>query len=305
MTNSVSILIISFNRPDDLLELLQGLSTQKNLDSLEETLILDNASTVSYQPVLDFISTHNNLKVNFIRQEENLGVARGRNLLMAQAKGNILLVLDDDVLFYTEDDFERLSLLLEKPFFKKANTAVVTPKIIYAENKQLQVTAFPHKKFKEYSDKTQFLTSYFTGCAHLIKKEVLEKTGLYPADFFYGMEEYDLSYRVINAGYAIGYDNEVTLMHKESAQGRQANYKKLKMQWINKSKVSWRYLPFIYFKITAIAWSFQYLLKAKGHLGSYFGAWKQIFKIPFKEQKNKISKEALSYLKKVEARLWY
>jgi GT2 family glycosyltransferase len=305
MTNSVSILIISFNRPNDLLELLEGLNTQKNLDSLEETLILDNASTISYQPVLDFISAHNNLKANFIRQEENLGVAKGRNLLMAKAKGNTLLVLDDDMLFCTEDDFEKLSLFLEKPFFKKANTAIVTPRIIYAENKQVQVTAFPHKKFKEYSDKTQFLTSYFTGCAHLIKKEVLEKTGLYPADFFYGMEEYDLSYRIINAGYSIGYDNEVTLMHKESAQGRQANYKKLKMQWINKSKVSWRYLPFIYFKITAIAWSFQYLLKAKGHLRSYFGAWKQVFKIPFKEQKNKISKEALSYLKKVEARLWY
>jgi GT2 family glycosyltransferase len=78
-------LIISFNRPDDLLELLEGLSKQKNLDSLEETLILDNASTVSYKPVLDFISSHNNLKANFIRKVENLGVARGRNLLMAQA----------------------------------------------------------------------------------------------------------------------------------------------------------------------------------------------------------------------------
>ena len=111
MTNSVSILIISFNRPDDLLELLEGLSTQKNLDSLEETLILDNASTVSYQPVLDFLSSHNNLKAIFIRKEENLGVARGRNLLMAQAKGNTLLVLDDDMLFCTEDDFEKLSLL--------------------------------------------------------------------------------------------------------------------------------------------------------------------------------------------------
>ena len=305
MGNSISILVITFNRPQDLLELLYSIKAQRNLESLKETLILDNASTISYQSVLDFIDAHNELKINFIRKEENLGVARGRNFLMEQAKGDLLLVLDDDVLFCTENDFEKLSTVLEKPFFKKANTAIVTPKIIYAESKQIQLTAFPHKKIKKYSSQAQFLTSYYTGCAHLMKKEILNTTGFYPTDFFYGMEEYDLSYRIINAGYSIGYDNEVTLQHKESPFGRQANYKKLKMQWVNKSKVSWRYLPSIYFKTTAIAWSFEYLLKAKGHLGTYFSGWKEIFQIPVKEKKNKISRDALLYLKKVEARLWY
>ena len=49
----------------------------------------------------------------------------------------------------------------------------------------------------------------------------------------------------------------------------------------------------------------EYLLKAKGHLGTYFSGWKEIFQIPVKEKKNKISRDALLYLKKVEARLWY
>jgi GT2 family glycosyltransferase len=305
MPNTVSILIISYNRPDDLLELLQSLSTQKNLSFLTETLILNNASTVSYESVDSFIITQPQLKVNFIKNEENLGVARGRNYLMQKAKGEIFLVLDDDIVLLTENDFERLVRLLDKPFFQKSNTAIITPKIIYAENKQIQITAFPHKKINKYSNKAQFLTSYYTGCAHLMKNEVLQKTGLYPEDFFYGMEEYDLSYRIINAGYAIGYDNEVTLEHKESIHGRQANYKKLMMQWINKSKVAWRYLPSKYFFSTAIAWSFQYLRKANGHLKSYFIGWKYITQIPSKQSRNKIKKEALQYLKMVEARMWF
>lgn len=305
MTNSISILIISYNRPNDLLELLQGLSTQKNLDALTETLVLDNASTVSYQPVLNFISAMPQIKAKCMRQEENLGVARGRNILMKQARGNILLVLDDDVLFSTDDDFEKLAQLPDKPFFSNANTAVITPRVVYAENEQVQVTAFPHKNFKSYAGQSQFLTSYFTGCAHLLRKEILEKTGFYPEDFFYGMEEYDLSYRVINCGYTIGYDNEVTLRHKESMYGRQANYKKLQMQWINKSKVAWRYLPSIYFITTTIAWSFEYIIKARSSFGAFFTAWKIIIQIPFKESKKRIGKEAMGYLKKVGARLWY
>lgn len=305
MTNSISILIISYNRPHDLLELLQGLGAQKNLDALVETLILDNASTVSYDPVLNFISATPQIKAKFIKQQENLGVARGRNFLMKQARGNLLLVLDDDVLFTTEDDFEKLSQLSNKPFFTQANTAIITPRVIYAENKEVQATAFPHKNFKKYAGQSQFLTSYFTGCAHLLRKEILDKTGYYPEDFFYGMEEYDLSYRVINAGYSIGYDNEVTLQHKESIHGRQANYKKLQMQWINKSKVAWRYLPSIYFITTTIAWSFEYIIKAKGHFGGFFTAWKKNMQIPFKESKKKIGKDAMEYLKKVGARLWY
>ena len=185
MSETLSILIISFDRPDDLLELLQSISKQRSLFFLEETLILDNASRASYERVINFISKEPQLKAKFIRQEENLGVARGRNFLMKRAKGTILLVLDDDTLFCTENDFEQLALLLEKPFFKENRAAVITPRIIYAENKQVQKTAFPHKKFKKYAAKAQFLTSYFTGCAHLMRKEVLDKTGFFIQKIFF------------------------------------------------------------------------------------------------------------------------
>ncbi len=306
MADKISILIITYNRPADLLDLLKSIDTQTNKESiLEEVLILDNASTVSYGEVTTYIDTHPELKAKLILSDTNSGVAGGRNTLMGIAKAPLMLVLDDDTVFTKPTDLQKLSGIFDEPFFKEANTGVITTRVIYYDNNEVQVTAFPHKKYDQYKDNPRFLTSYFIGCAHLMKREMLAKTGLYPSDFHYGMEEYDLGYRILNAGYTIGYDNGITIAHKESPLGRQANYKKLQMQWVNKSKVAWRYLPFQYFVTTALSWAIQYLRMAKGHIGAFFTALLQVLKIPFTEKRNTVSKSTLEYLRKVEARLKY
>jgi GT2 family glycosyltransferase len=305
MNERLSIILITYNRPDDLLELLQSLRRQQGLALIKEVLILNNASTVSYQQVESFIQENPDLKCNYIFSTENLGVSRGRNKLMKMATGELLVVLDDDVLFPATDALEKMAVLFQKTFFEKANTGIITFKVIYYETKQPQQTALPHKQFAEYKDKPFFLTYYFTGCAHLLKKEVLDETGFYPEDFFYGMEEYDLSYRIINAGYTLGYDNSVLIEHKESPKGRQPNYQKLASQWINKSKVAWRYLPKRYYITTMCGWSLEYIRKAKGNWGIFFSTWIKVLGIPFTEKRTPISKKAITYLKQVKARLWY
>lgn len=305
MTKQISLLIITYNRPADLLELLQSLATQQRLDLLEEVLVLNNASTVSYSEAEDFIAQHPELKVKYLQSPENLGVSRGRNKLMQMASAPQLLVLDDDILFTGKNDLEKIAAALAQPFFRQANTAVITFRVIYHETKEQQKTALPHKLYEEYKDKEVFLTSYFTGCSHLIDRKVLEHTGLYPTDFFYGMEEYDLSYRVIKAGYTLGYDHSVTFEHKESPKGRQPRYDKLASQWVNKSKVAYRYLPFIYYLTTMAGWSLEYLRKANGHWKIFFNSWWKVLRIPFTEKRNFVGKKSMHYLRTVKARLWY
>jgi GT2 family glycosyltransferase len=306
MPDRISILIITYNRPDDLLELLENLSTQQHTaEVLEEILILNNASTESYNKVTDYIAANPALKTTYIWSDENLGVAKGRNKLIPISKGNLLLSIDDDMVFTKPDDLLRLSEMFNNQFFNAANTGIITFRVIYYENREVQITAFPHKKYDDYKTKSRFLTYYFAGGAHIMKRELISATGLYPVDFHYGMEEYDLSYRALNAGFTIGYDDGVTVMHKESPLGRQANYKKLQMQWVNKSKVAWRYLPFRYFVSTALSWGVQYLRIAKGHLGTFFASLWMIAKIPFCEKRSVVSNTTLEYLRKVEARLKY
>ena len=119
------------------------------------------------------------------------------------------------------------------------------------------------------------------------------------------MEEYDLSYRILDAGYSIVYSDRILMLHKESPLGRKTKKEKMAMLWINKSKVAWRYLPMIYFYTTAILWSFEYLGKTGFDLRGWFRGWMEIMKIPSAEKRKTVNATTLAYLSSVDARLWY
>jgi GT2 family glycosyltransferase len=176
---------------------------------------------------------------------------------------------------------------------------------LYYETLEFQKNALPHKKFDKYKDKSEFFTYYFAGGAHAIKRNVLKEVGNLPHEFFYGMEEYDLGYRVLDNGYCIKYDSSIVMLHKESPLGRKPRSDKQRMMWVNKTKVAYRYLPKIYFYSTALMWAIEYFIKAGFDLPGWLAAWRQIFTIPRKERRTQLKDTTLQYLKKVEARLWY
>jgi GT2 family glycosyltransferase len=303
---NLSILIISYNRPEETFALLENLKAQTNfLAFVGEVLLLNNASTVSYASIENFKNAFPDFPLIYIQSDENLGVAGGRNFLIEKATFPFLLVLDDDVVFAELNAIGQVSALFEKEQYVNNNTAVITLNIFYFDTKERQKEALPHKNYEKYKNKDWFFTYYFTGAAHLMRREIFDKTGLYPADFFYGMEEYDLSYRIIDAGYSLAFDADVKVLHKESAKGRLANKEKLKMMWFNKSKVAFRYLPQKYFYSTSFFWSLFYLKKSGFDLKGFLKTWKKIKPIPATVSEKKINGKSLKYLKKVKARLWY
>jgi len=300
--NKIAIIIITYNRPADLLALamnIEKLSSQKEL--LEEVIIVNNNSTESYDEVKLFIQEHPSTPFKFIESKENLGVSRGRNFAIEQSKAPILVLVDDDAEFQDTDVLNRINdSVIENP-----NAGILAMKILYFQNRQFQINCFPHKSFEKRKQLQSFDTYYFAGCGNIILKEAFDKAGPFPTDFFYGMEEYDLSYRVIEAGYIIKYIANIVLLHKESPEGRQTKSDKLRGMWVNKTKVAWRYLPLSSYFTTAIMWSIFFLLNSKFDLIGYVKGWAAVVSIPFNERNNKISKSTLEYLKKVEARIAY
>jgi GT2 family glycosyltransferase len=302
----LSVLVVTFNRPDDLLELLQSLARQDQVDeALEEVLILDNGSTADYAEAWNFADAHPSLKIRVIRSEENLGASAGKNVLMRDARGEVFLALDDDVVLPTQHDLKRLTDASDAGFFHDANAGIVQVRVVYYDTKEIQKSAYPHKRRIPDSEDGPFLTSFFAGCATLIRRDAIAKAGLYPEDFFYGMEEYDLSYRLIEAGYSIGYDPSITVEHKESPSGRLGHHTKLRHQWVNKSVVAWRYLPRRYALTTTFMWSLEYIRRVRGHPADYFRAWGDVLKIPFTVSRKPLRPEAIEYLHSVGARLRY
>ena len=300
--NNIAIIIITYNRPDDMLALAKNISKLEYKEQLlEEVIIINNNSSSDYTPVKEFIENFKDINFKFIDSAENLGVSKGRNFAIQQANAPLLLMLDDDC----EIEEENALLTIDTLFKNKPNTGLISIKVKYFQNGAMQVNAFPHKNFNKFKDLSSFETYYFAGGAHIVRKSVMNEVGNYPDKFFYGMEEYDLSYKILNAGYTIEYNAGITMLHKESPEGRQATNEKIKGMWLNTSTVAYTYLPIGYFITTSVMWSLFYLTKTKFDLIGFIRNWYNLLCIPIYNNRNPISNKALAYLKKVKARLWY
>ncbi|OIR05728.1 N-glycosyltransferase [mine drainage metagenome] len=302
----IEFVIITYNRPADTLELLQNIVQLDDAGSLlNSVIVVNNASTEDYSLIKKFVAETTSVNFKYIDSEKNLGVAGGRNLALRYATAEILIFLDDDCVLQNKDALHQLLRSFAEQSFDNRETAIVSFKVLYYSTLQMQINGLPHKKIEKYKHKEKFFTYYFAGGAHAIKRKVLTEVGNLPEEFFYGMEEYDLSYRIIDKGYCIKYDANIVMLHKESPLGRKTKEEKLRMMWVNKAKVAWRYLPAFYFYTTALMWSLQYLKETKFNMGGLFKGWRDVLSIPNKEKRNPISKKSLEYLQTVEARLWY
>lgn len=298
----LSLIIITYDRPEDAVDLAGNISRLEDLDRLvEEVIFVNNRSTVSYRVLEDFIAAHPAVPFRYVIAPENLGVSRGRNYAITLSKAPILFFLDDDALIRNNDALPAIAAIFEE----NPAVGIAAFKVYYYSTGGLQANAFPHKRFAERKDWPHFDTAYFSGCAHAIRRGVFEKTGVYPENFFYGMEEYDLSYRTLDAGYVIRYDDRVVILHKESPEGRLTPRKKLRGMWINKTKVAWKYLPIRCFLMTAFLWSLEYLKDSRCDLGGFFRGWKEIVRIPGSEKRTPVRGSTREYLRKVKARLLY
>lgn len=302
----ISFVIITYNRPADTLALLQNLCSLDDADRLLRDIVLvNNASTSDYSEVKDFVSLQKNISIKYIDSPENLGVAKGRNYALQFTDAPILVLLDDDAELEGKDSLQQIVRAFSQPGMDGRKIGIISFLVRYFDTHEIQKNAFAHKNFEELKDQNFFFTYYYAGGAHAILKEVLDEVGKYPDDFFYGMEEYDFSYRMLNKGWSIAFTNSVVMLHKESPLGRTTKAEKWQMMWINKSKVAFRYLPKKYFYSTTVLWSLQYLKESKFDLKGWWNGWKKINSLISSEKPVPITYNTMEYLKKVKARLHY
>ncbi len=304
----ITITITTYNRPEELLDLLKSIALLSDTDQLlEEIIVLNNGSTIPYTEAEKMIlSMQNAVRIKYLKAEKNSGVS-GRNRTINLARTKYLLMLDDDTLLTQTDVLKNVVAVFEENSNSDSRpVGIATLRVLYHSTLAVQKIIFPHKLFDKYKDKPRFETYYFVGTATAVRREIFDKTNLITEDFFYGMEEYDLGYRVIDLGYSLIYDGRITVLHKESPNGRKATNEVLRMKWVNKSKVAFRYLPKRYFYSTAVLWSLFYLKNTGCDLKGFFTGWKQIFNINTKtENRTAISAESIRYIKSLEGRLSY
>jgi len=194
----VSAMVATRNRLTLLPRALQSLYAQDypNL----EILVLDDAS---HDGTSDYIRSHHP-DIRLFRFDENRGLIAARNLLMREAKGDYLIIIDDDAYFLNVDAISNVVARMEA----EPELAIINFRVLDAERR---VPVFPE---------AEYYTSYYWGLGHCVRKAVLQETGYYRELVKWGCEESDLSLRVLDRGYRLLQFPHATVMHPHFVPGK-------------------------------------------------------------------------------------
>lgn len=190
---SISIVILSYNRLKNLRKNLNMLF--RSPDLWHEIYVIDNASTDGSQEFLTSLRVRN---VHVLLQKQNLGVAAGRNVGLKQARGNIVLCLDDDAIIEPT-----LFGSLVDAFSNYPSLGVLAIRVFHGETREPQN---PHGDLRK-------IVANYHGAAHAFRKEAIEKIGFLDEKCFFGGEELDSSIRLYDAGYHCIYFPDIIAFH--------------------------------------------------------------------------------------------
>lgn len=209
----VSIIIINWNGGKVLEDCLNYLSKIKYPNT--ELIIVDNGST---DGSLNFLK---NQSIKLIKNHKNLGFAPANNQALKFCHGKYILLLNND----TKVHPIFLNLLVSK-MESDPKIGVIQPKIFlmdkpgYLDNAGsfftrigfLEHWGFGRKDGSEFNVETEIFSA--KGACMLIRKEVVNKVGLFDEDFFSYFEESDFCWRVWLAGWRIIYFPKTFIYHK-------------------------------------------------------------------------------------------
>lgn len=189
-----------------------------------EVLVVDNGSTDNSVQMMQ----NEFPEVRIVQSPINLGFAAGCNLGIESSESPYVVLLNNDA-EVTTNWLKPMVLLAESdPII-----AAVQPKVLSIYNKQkfdycgaaggeIDIFGYPfawgrifdsiEKDHGSY-DQSRFIF-WATGAAKLIRREALNRVGLFDAKFFAHMEEIDLDWRMQLAGYKIAVQPESVVYHQ-------------------------------------------------------------------------------------------
>ncbi len=233
----IAIVSVNFNGERDTLELLEGLKKFQISNFKFQIIVVDNGSSDNFVETASKKYPEIDILQNGINKGFSGGYNRGieHGLLWG---ADYVLIINNDAL---TPDKNLLSRLLET-FSKDQSIGIVSPKIYFAPGYEFHKDRYkPEEKGKvvwfaggkfdwnnvmsihrgidevdngEYGGEMEM--NFATGCCFLVKREVLEKVGMFDDNYFAYFEDSEFSRRVLDAGFKIYYNGDTSIYHKVS-----------------------------------------------------------------------------------------
>lgn len=230
---SISVIVPTYNREKCVLDLLKSLFNQDYKKF--EIIVIDQSDQLSDEKK-ELIAENKEVLKYFHIQERGRSLAKNYGIL--QAKGDIVLFCDDDII----PPYNFLSTHVKHYLNEKIGA--VSCRLMEEGDKEvyvkipLKTTFYGRLINKPYSTNSNFVTS-LNGGNMSIRKTALDKSGFFE-EYFEGtsmVEEPDIAYRVLMNGYKIYFDASISIMHFPQNNGNLA--------YINTKRAEWFYYYFL------------------------------------------------------------
>lgn len=214
------IILVNYNNHKDTIKCLNSISSA-GYDN--HVVVIDNYSTI---PGVDKIKELFP-KIKLIKNKENVGFGKANNLGIQWAFKNIacenVFILNNDTTIQ-ENTIPQLERALEKD----TKIAIATPKIVMMEDPKILwygggkidwrkcsaiIPGYLNSSDTPESNQKRFV-SFASGCAMLVRKEIILKLGGFDHRFFMYVEDVELCIKIIKNKYRILYVPEAVVYHK-------------------------------------------------------------------------------------------
>lgn len=296
----VSAIIPTYNLKEVLLECIKSVVDQDYPNI--EIIVVDNGSVDGTSKAVKKQFS----QVNLIRKPKNLGVTGGANAGIKKATGDYVWLVDHDNILKSDMLSEMIKLAESNP-----KIGIVVPKIYYWERKDIIWAAGTGMNLltgenifrggKDVGQYERIEEVQIAPANFLVKKEVIEKIGMYDDIFFISYEDADFSLRVKKAGYKIIYTPKAVCYHKIPFLDKETSKKRWlsRAYWAARNKIIFmrkhaRCFPL--FVLLYPVWFCIYTYQAVRYknpkaLRDFYRGMKDGFKWAFFESKNLFSNE--------------
>lgn len=280
----VSVIIPNYNGEHFLKECLEALKRQ-TFDDME-VILVDNASTD------DSIKLAKELyrEIRVIELHDNTGFAYAVNRGIEAAKGEYVLLLNNDTIVFPNFVKNQYKMIKGKPDVFSCSALMIqnqNHELVDDAGDELAVLGwgFAPDRDKPVSG-CGVPHEVFSSCAGaaIYRKAVFDEIGLFDESFFAYLEDMDVGYRARLAGYRNLYNPYAKVYHLGSASsGSRHNAFKVElsarnsMYMMKKNMPVWQYILNLPFIVAGIAIKTVYFAK-KGIAGAYIrGIYRGIF----------------------------